>query len=207
MRCDTDDFKRLSVEAHRASEHAGILLIVRLPVGLCQHHDPVSLRNVILCGEESSHQRSDPQDLEHVRRGAHGRHARRRSLVAKRRLAELPQRQMRECRRVLLEVEVLHDVARHVVEADFGERVVDFDDPRGLAEGQRPDHQGVEHREDGGVGADAQGQRQQRGCGEALVLEQCPPGKSQIRAQAGHPARKPSGSIVWSGCQAHIGDC
>ena len=72
-----------------------------------------------------------------------------------------PQAEVGEGRRVLLVVEIFDHIARHLGEPGLRVAVVDFDDARGLREGQGLEHERIHRREDGGVGANAEREREQ----------------------------------------------
>ncbi len=171
-RRDADDLVGLAVESDRAAEHAWVFLIVRLPVRLRQHDELVGVDDVRVGRKEGANQRLDPDDVEHVGRGTRAHDARGTAVLAERAFAELPEAEARECVRVLLEVEVLRDVARRVVQPRLGEGVVNLDDALGLGKRERFDHERVEHREDRRVRADTQRERHERGRGKSFVLRE-----------------------------------
>ena len=63
---------------------------------------------------------------------------------------------------------------------------IDPHDPIGVVEREAPEEDGVDEREHGAVGADAQRQRDDGGEGEPAVLDEPPGGETEILQQALH---------------------
>ena len=100
---------------------------------------------MVLRREETAEQGLNPKQIEESRRCDCAREAGRIALVAQRIVIESPERELGERRRVLLEVQVLAEVARQLGHPDLGEGVVDLHELPGLVKRQRPDHERVEH--------------------------------------------------------------
>jgi hypothetical protein len=84
---------------------------------------------------------------------------------------------------LLAVVEVLGDGHAQGVLPQQGRRLAHDDEPVAVLVGQGLEEHAIDHAEDGGVGADAEGQREHGQGGVAGVLQQRPARRS------GHPAR------------------
>ena len=86
-----------------------------------------------------------------------------------------------ERRQRLAPIEVGRDVVRQdVVGRDGGVDVPHADDAIGLRHGQGPQQHGVDHRKDRGVGAQADGERQDDGGAEAWMLDEQPDARVNV---------------------------
>ena len=97
------------------------------------------------------------------------------------------------------------EIGRHVVRQDVVGRdgrvdVADADDAVGLGNGQRPQQHGVDDGEDGGVGAQADGERQDDGGAEARVLDEQPELARDVAHDSGASVPRAARSIAACAC-------
>jgi hypothetical protein len=85
-------------------------------------------------------------------------------------------------------VELRHGEPR-VVQPEAGQLAPYRDQPLGIREGEGPEQDGVHHAEDGGVRADAQGQREDGGGGEERGLRERAASEADVLQQAVHRHR------------------
>src|SRR5438132_158499 len=86
----------------------------------------------------------------------------------------------REGRDVAAALVVVGDRRTVVLDTGFRIRVVNRDQPIGLRKRQRPEQNGIDHREDGEVCSQANRDRGQRGHGEGRSLAQLPQGEAKV---------------------------
>ncbi len=81
-----------------------------------------------------------------------------------------------------------HDARRHM------------DQPLGVAEGERPQQHGMDHAEQGGIGADAEGERDDRHRGEGRPSHQGAGGNAKVESERVHRRR-----LLSPGCNERLG--
>ena len=172
------------------ADHAGIALERAGPEPIGQHRRAVGLRPIVCRTEQPAHHRPKPHHLEvgaaddaraHGPRLAEADHRE----LDRREVAERAERSSRlpagRCSSGTEKFAFAH--------ADARRALPDVDEPIRLAVDQRPEQHAPDDAEDGGVGADAERQRQDDGEGQALgpVSERRANLKSVIRLMARWP--------------------
>jgi hypothetical protein len=90
------------------------------------------------------------------------------------------------------------------------QRLIDRYKFRGALDGQRPDQNGIDDAERGGVGADAEGEREDGDEGEARVLAEPPEGQTEVEQQTVHGgfcSKRSTGVKVFEGKGLVFGGC
>ena len=170
-RHDADDRERLTVQADRGAKRTRVGAISTLPVGIGHDHDACPA-GVVCCCQRPAERRAHLHDIEesgrddgagdafwpveagHIERGVPQRAHRRKALGL-----PLP------------------------VEKETGRLIAGRHDPIGVRIRQRAHQRGVDDREDRGIGADAQRNRQQDHHRESRRLRQEPHGIAKILDQ------------------------
>ena len=136
--------------------------------------------------EQSAARGVRPQDAEERWRHLHRGYAFGARAFADSKPAELIERLRFEHRGQRQAVEVVRHRRPRAFDAGAREAVVHRHEPIGLGVWQRPKEDRLDDREDGGVGADAQRQRQEGGEGEGPVLPEEPAREYEIQPQSVH---------------------
>ncbi len=162
---DADDAVLAIAHDQRAPDDRRIGAETAPPQLVAEEQHPPVIRTVVLGGEAASERRTDAHHVEVVPAHADGRHPLRLAARDQRRHPRAHHRELLEAAAPLAPVE--HGREADVAREPLGVAIADGHEPLGIRIRQRAQEDGVDHGEDGGVGADAERQRDQRRGGEA----------------------------------------
>ena len=165
-----------------------------LPQAFGEDRDLLLAEDGLLFGERTPQQRPHAQHLEERRRHFLPLDALRGSLRPDFVARTPDERHFAEDVGHLAAVQVIGDAVRAAVDAHAGVEVVHRHQPLGLRERQPPQNHVLEDRENGGIGADREGQRQQRRGRESALLEQKFETEDEVLKHSG---------ASWSNTQTH----
>ena len=169
-----DHFVELVVETEIAADDAVDAAGLALGERVAEDGDLVTPQLALVLREQPAAHGGRPQDAEERRRHLHRGHTLGARAFADSKPAELIERLRLEHGRQRQAVEVVRHRRPRAFDAGAREGVVHGHEPAGLGVWQRPKQDRSDDREDGGVGADAQRQRQEGGEGEGAVLPEEP---------------------------------
>ena len=180
-RHDADHRERDAVQRDGLTDHGGIGAEAARPQGVADHQHGVTGGLVLVRRERASARRLHTQHLKVVASDELSADAERLGATDHVGTDASPRGQAGELRDVVAEVEIVGQRQR-LIRGRFRHHREHLNQLLRIAHRQRPEENGVDQREDGGVGADAEGQRQhddQRECsipdrqsdGPAYVLQ------------------------------------
>jgi hypothetical protein len=188
--------KRTSVHPELTPDDVGCATELLLPVRVAEDDLlMVSLHHLVL-GERPAESRVDRQEGEERRRDPHGGYALRAASLAHGHALAIVEGHLFEGVHPFPPLEEVHRPVGCPGGPCPGVAVVDGDQAIGRVERQGLQQHGVDHAEDGHVGADADGQRHQNRGAEGLLLQQELQAKANVTHQRLHdtPSRSPSDS-------------
>ena len=169
-----------------APEHIRISAEAALPETLSEQDDLVFARLIFLIGEHAAQNRLKAQH----RKQSRGRFAALQTLGAidarEIEIVGVDGGDFREQLSLFAIVDVIGDRGGGRIQADGFVLVLDDDDALRMREGERAQQSGIDHAEDGSVGADAECQRKHGGEGEAGAAAQNPRGVGYVFEQSRH---------------------
>ena len=171
---DADDDRFLDRQVEDLADRGRIRAEDALPVAVRQHHDRRRGLLLVIGNQQAAPQRLHAEDLEEVRRHQPAGRAMR---VAAAEHVEGPVAELDELVDGLRRGPVVGDFLEReagVLDAGAHRRLAEVHDAVGLGVGQRPQQHPVDDAEDGGVGPDAEAERQDEGQDEARRLGQAP---------------------------------
>ena len=185
LRHDADDHVRAVVEANGASDHGRIGREALHEEAVTQHDDAVAARAVLVGAQHATVQRRHAEQLEEPARDPAGQHALGLRPVGDVQVGVVDGGQVREHvgRRGAPVDEVAHRDIAGLIAPELGDKR----DPLGFGKRQRPQHDRVDHAEDGRGRADAQRDGQHGGGGEAGGLAELPEPGHDVLSQVGKP--------------------
>jgi hypothetical protein len=157
-----------------------------LPQGVAQDDLVLGADLAVFRAEQAAAQRLGAEEREKGRRDAKGRDPGSRAFAAERQAAVPVHGDLLERGHVAEPVVIVRHAGGAVDDARLRVAVVDQHHAARIGERQRPQQHGIHHREDRGIGADADDQGQQRGEREALVLPQQPAAELQVLESVAH---------------------
>ena len=169
-----DDGERLAVDADVAADGAVLPAEPLLPRRVGQDRLAGLAWFRFFLGEEAPADRLRPQEPQQRRRAHHRDDPLGLGVAAERHAARVVERLLLEYGRVAQPIVVVRHARRAADHPGAGVGVVHMDELPGLRHRQRLQQHGIDDREDRGVGADAEGERQDRRGREAAVLPQQP---------------------------------
>jgi hypothetical protein len=173
-------------QPERAADDRRVAAVHALPEGVAQDDLLVVAHFAFGVGEGTAEDRRRAQDAEQRRRRAHAAQLLRHAVDAHRIEPIGEQALFFQRGQRLAPIEVgRHVVRQDVVGGDGRVDVAQADQPIGFGHGQRPEQHGVDHREDGDIGAETDGQRHNDGGAEAGLVQQQPRGVAQVADGAG----------------------
>ncbi len=191
-RHDANDGPGAAIELHVASDDGGVRAEAPLPQAVAQDDDGVALRHFVLFRKEGSPEGGAHSQQVEVRLGDHLRADALGFIDAgERHGAGIESGHGVEGLALGAPIEVIGKGCAAAL--DFGALHVapEFHQSRGFGIGQRAENDGIDHAEDRGIGADAEGQGERGDDGEAGTLAQGARGVAQILAQHFDPANGP----------------
>jgi len=179
-----DDGVGLGVQLDALADHAGRAPIVPLPERLAEDGDAIGAWCPFFRREHPADERAGAQHREQVCRGPHARHVERLAAAGER-VPQLPERCHRRHRtRLLLPVEERE--RRDQIGAAVRILFPQHHQARRVLVGELVQQDGLDHAEDGGVGADAEHQREDRHRRERRLPSQRAKGVADIADQVAH---------------------
>ena len=186
VRQHADDAIRLVVEAHIASDDAVDAARLLLGERVAEDRDLVAPRLPSSSREQAPAQRRGAQDAEERRRDVHRRHAFGRAALPDAEAAPLIERVRIEDLSQLCSIDVVRHRRAGAFDTRAGKGVVGDDEAARFGVRQRPEQNRLDDGKERAVGADAEGQGDDRGDREAAVLDEHPEGEFQVLAQCVH---------------------
>ncbi len=177
------------VHLEHLADNVGVAAELGAPVGVAQHQDRLGAAHVVRRHERAADHRLDAEQIEEVRRHHAGVDAIGLAAVdqIEVHLVVLDQA-VEDVGGALAVVEVLGDGHAGVAPPGQRRRLLDHHQPVAVLIGQRLQQHAVDDAEDGGVGADAEAERQHRQQRVAGMAQQRPRAVLQIRQQRFEPA-------------------
>lgn len=193
LRCDADHDKGMPVDRQRLADDRGIRVEAPRPKAVTQHHEGARAQLfAVACADQPSGGRADAQHGKVIGRDE----------IAKDPFSAASATQAHRLAHGLIGVhplqrrDALADVAivriRHVVEAAPAVRAADIDQPVGLDHAsRRMEQQSIRHGEDGGVRANADGERERGRHGKERTALKQPHSVLEIPPRVVQPHERP----------------
>ena len=181
-----DDRARHAVDPQRLSDDVGPRAEARLPEAVTDDDLQVVARLPLGFLKDAAERGTRLQNAEQRRRRLYGGQPLGAGVEADRGARAPVERERLHAVHRLQAVEIVGHAVRRAAGPGVRIAVEDVDQPVGLRDGQRPQQHGLHDGEDRRVRADADGQREQHGGGEAAVLQQDAQGISEVLQETGH---------------------
>jgi hypothetical protein len=186
LRRDADDFVGLGVERDRPSDDGGIAAEAPVPEPMADDGAAMAAGGFLVCQEPAAERRLHAERREEIRGHAEALHPLR--LVPANQVHVPPGERRHALNAVALALPVEEIRRRHRFAAVLGiaGTVGQQQDPVHLREGERPDDQGVDHRQDGGVRTEPERERQHDQAGKPGALQVCSQRIFHVEAEGAH---------------------
>ena len=168
----------LLVQRDRPAQHVRVAAKSALPEAVSENGRPGAVRRVLFPGEVASHGRPDAEQWKKIRRHCAGHDSFRRSGPCESHVAATVGGDAR--RRLALGFDFNERGAANEGAGAARPVCAQLHQLAGFGIGQRPEQDGIDHAEDGGVRADAQREREHGDRGEAGILQQQTEGVAKI---------------------------
>ena len=176
-----DDGMRLVVEPQRGADGRRIARELAFPERLADEDPPGASRHIVRWREAAAGERAEPEHRQEIVGDAQDWHAPR--IASRRREVHLVGHQCRRGRETtgaFLDVEIIRKGGGLARRRGVAIRLPDHHQPVGVRERRPPEQHGVDHAEDGGVGADAEAEGDDAGERELRILEEGADGEPEV---------------------------
>jgi hypothetical protein len=183
-RHDADDLVRHAVDLNRPPDHPRVAGVPPLPEAVPENHEVRAVRHVLFGREQPSTDRRHTEHRKQVRGHRRRGEALRLSVSGEIDLTLAPGSDIAQ--RPRLPPVTIHFAVGHPRLIEGRPAAPDHHGAVGVAPRQRPEQHGVHHAENGGIGADAERQRQHRNAGKTGVAAEGARAEAQVLQKGFH---------------------